>query len=171
MKEGMKEPPSVPQGGTGTNGHSELSHEALKAWVNSLFGRQRAWSYEEEHLLSEIAPVSKEDRALLSWGYTLPKDKDGWALVDGSPITKPKQNLVALLREFSSEIDKWRAARAGGSDDRDEVAMAAVEEWTDERCQAFRELFPDVPISCRFNLLTEDVQRQIDNHAKEAVAA
>src|SRR5262249_16741177 len=38
-------PPSVPQRGTGTNEHREFSIKELQQWMNSLFDRQRQWSY------------------------------------------------------------------------------------------------------------------------------
>lgn len=169
MKEGKKEPPSVPQGGTGMNGHGKFSIEEAKQWMSKLFGRERHWSYEELHLLSDLGLIAKNDRALLSWAYTLPRDNEGWALVDGKRASKPKQNLIGLLREFSSEIDKWRSVRSNGSAGEQESAKA--QEWTDERMRVFRELFPDAPIQCRFDLLGEDVQRQIDERIKEQVAA
>lgn len=107
----VEEPSTVSQRETGANGHKELSHDDLKKWMNTLFGRQRAWSYEEEQLLSMLAPIAKEDRALLSWAYTLPRDSEGWVLINGKRSSKPKQSLILLLREFSSEIDKWHSAR------------------------------------------------------------
>ena len=36
----IKEPSSISQREIGTNGHRELSHDDLKQWVNTLFGRQ-----------------------------------------------------------------------------------------------------------------------------------
>jgi hypothetical protein len=163
-KERRKEPPTAPQGGTETNCHKELSLEELKEWMSKLFGRERAWSYEELQLLSGIAPVEKNDRALLSWAYTLPRDNEGWALVRGKRASKPKQNLIGLLREFSSEIDKWRGVRTNGS--LPEPEAPRIEDWTDDRRQVFREMFPDVPIARRFNLLAEDLQRQIDKEVR-----
>jgi hypothetical protein len=145
-----------------------VSFDELKAWVNSLFGRQVQWSYEEQQLLAGLMPISKEARALLSWGYKLPRDAKGWALVNGEPVTKPKQSALMLLREFASEIDKWMSVRRAGSDEDDEDLVRALDPpaWTDERRQAFRELFPDTPITCQFNLLAQDVQRQIDKHVR-----
>jgi len=99
-------PPPVPQRGTTGDDFS-----AEKKWINSLFGRRRAWSCEEDHLLRELLPIDKADRALLSWAYMLPRNAEGWALLNGERTSKPKQSLVALLREFASEIDKWRSVR------------------------------------------------------------
>lgn len=157
----QKEPPSVPQGGTGTNGHRELSIPDLQSWISKLFGRERAWSYEETHLLSDIAPVSKKDRALLSWAYSLPRDDEGWALVSGKRASKPKQNIIGLLREFASEIDKWRSVRANSGED-DEPRQITLPSWTDERERVFHELFPGVQIFDPFHLIAEDLQRKID---------
>jgi hypothetical protein len=99
-------PPTVPQRGDKTD-----DFVAKTEWLNKLFCRKRDWSYEETQLLAALLPISREDRALLSWAYTLPRDSKGWALIDGVRASKPKQSLVALLREFSSEIDKWRSVR------------------------------------------------------------
>jgi predicted phage replisome organizer len=160
----VEEPPSVPQGGTNANGHKELSIEDLKAWMNTLFGRQRAWSYEEGRLLTEAAPILKEDRALISWAYKLPRDNEGWALVDGKRASKPKQSVLLLLQAFSSEIDKWRSVRRNGN--KAQPKPPKVEDWTDERMRVFREMFPNTPISCPFNLLGEDLQRGIDERVR-----
>jgi hypothetical protein len=108
----QKYPPSSPQGGDG--GEPEFSIEDAKRWLNSFFpGRQREhWSREELGLLTdEVLPVTKADRALLSWAYKLPRNKEGWAVVQDRQLSKPKQSLLLLLREFRSEIDKWRTVR------------------------------------------------------------
>jgi hypothetical protein len=44
----------------------------------------------------------------------LPRDTEGWTLVDSQRTSKLKQSLIVLLREFSSEIDKWRMVRSRG---------------------------------------------------------
>ena len=103
----IKEPPTVPQWGTGVN-----DFNATKQWLNTLFGRKRPWLYEEEQLLATLLPIDGEERELLCWGYALPRDSKGWALVNGKRATKPKENIVTLLRKFPSEIDKWRSMRA-----------------------------------------------------------
>jgi hypothetical protein len=106
-KESYKEsPPAVPQRGTSVD-----EFNLAKEWMNKLFGRNRAWSYEEDEVLASLLPISRDDRALLSWAYGLPRDLEGWALVDGERTSKPKQGLLALLRHFPSEIDKWRGVR------------------------------------------------------------
>jgi hypothetical protein len=88
-----------------------MDFKELQQWMNSLFGRQRAWSYEEAEGLSRLLPISKEDRALLSWAYTLPRDSEGWPLIKGNRASKPKHSVLLLVREFGSEIDKWQSAR------------------------------------------------------------
>jgi predicted phage replisome organizer len=98
----IEEPPTVPHGGTGVN-----DFNATKELLNKLFRRQLAWSEDEDRLLKALLPISRDDRALISWAYTLPRDSEGWALIDGEHTSKPKQSLLGLLREFSSEIHKW----------------------------------------------------------------
>jgi len=134
-----------------------------KEWINSLFGRQRAWSDDELQLVTEILPIDKDDRALLSWAYTLPRDAEGWSLVDGVRANKPKSNLIGLLREFSSEIDKWRGVkgrgRSGGKKNNgaDELLPA---EWV----SAIKELYGDaVPIP--------RLKSQIASSAREEIEA
>jgi hypothetical protein len=39
-------------------------------------GDRKGWSYEEQQLLSRLLPIPKPDRALLSWAYMLPRDKE-----------------------------------------------------------------------------------------------
>ena len=47
--------------------------------------------------------------------YKLPRDNEGWALMNGKRASKPKQSVLLLLQAFSSEIDKWRSVRRAGS--------------------------------------------------------
>jgi hypothetical protein len=156
----IKEPPSVPQRGT----ERGLGIDDLKAWINTLFGRQGAWSYEETQLLSELLPISKEDRGLLSWAYKLPRDNEGWALVDHKRSSKPKQNLISLLREFSSEIDKWRSVRSNHDAP---LESAPTDEWTPDRRAAFERLFSTADPG-PFYLLGSDIRRRIDAEVKES---
>src|SRR5262249_2025853 len=103
-KEGKKEPPTVPQRGTSTD-----EFNLAKEWLNKLFGRKRAWSREEDHLLLGLLPISPEERALLSWGYGLPSDPAGWVYMRDIRLTRRKKHLLTFLREFASEVDKWRS--------------------------------------------------------------
>jgi predicted phage replisome organizer len=162
-------PPTVPQGTEMCNGQhlqgetedrtekerhdKETDFDDAKRWVNSLFGRQRAWSYEEDELLSRLLPISKEDRALLSWAYALPRDFDGWALVDGERGSKPKHSILLLLREFGSEIDKWRSVRARGDD---------LDEWTRELLNAAKIEFPGRKFPGLFGLVPLGDRRRIE---------
>jgi len=86
-------PPVVPQRGT-----SREDFIKAKEWLNKLFGRKLAWSHKEDQLLSALLPITLEERTLLSWAYTLPRNAEGWVLVDGHRTSKPKRSLVALLR-------------------------------------------------------------------------
>jgi hypothetical protein len=160
----VEEPSIISQGEIGTNGHRELSHDDLKKWLNTHFGRQRAWSYEEENLLAGLAPIAKGDRALLSWAYKLSRDSDGWVLIDGKRASKPKQSLIQLLREFSSEIDKWRSARRNGR--AREPEAPEIETWSHERMLVFRQMFPGASAPSRFDLLGEDLQRRINERVR-----
>jgi hypothetical protein len=107
-----EEPPIVPQEGDDIQTPLNFSFEEAMAWINSLFGRQKEWSGEEKQLLRKWLPIAPEDRALLSWAYTLPTNAEGWVVVDGVQLSKRKQNCLKLLREFPSEIEKWHTVRA-----------------------------------------------------------
>ena len=148
-------PPTVPQRGTGADDLRVNASEA-KEWLNELFGRKRAWSYEEDSLLSTLLPISREDRELIQWGYSLRRDSEGWALINGKRITKPKQSLLMLLREFSSELDKWQSARMNGN------GAKRGDGWTPERKKAAREEFPEATFPAKFEKLPVAYQCRID---------
>jgi hypothetical protein len=189
-KEGMKEPsfgsqrepetdfhrdPSLkreeetPQIPNETEFLSDQNFDRARQWINSLFGRQRPWAYEEMELLSSLLPISREDRALLSWAYTLPRDAEGWAIVDGDKLSKPKQSSLVLLREFSGEVDKWKSVRAN-LNGAEEFEAPQGDGWTEERKQVCREDFPSFETwPERFDLVPIDMQRQIDRRARELV--
>jgi predicted phage replisome organizer len=111
-------PPIVPQRGTD---ECSLNFLEAKQWLSELFGRKTLrWirgrrrdclSVKEKEVLVHLPPISREDRDLIQWGYSLPRDSEGWALVNGRRVTKPKQSLFVLLCEFSSEVDKWRSVQ------------------------------------------------------------
>ena len=88
-----------------------LDVSEAKQGLSDLFGRQRAWSDEEQKLFEKLMPITKIDLWLLRWAYLLDRNEKGWAVVDDTRLNKPKHNLIALLREFPSEVDKWRASR------------------------------------------------------------
>jgi predicted phage replisome organizer len=133
-------PPTVPQGTV------ENDFNAMKEWLNKLFGRKRSWSCDEDQLLSSLLPISREDRALLSWAYALPRDSEGWALIDDERTSKPKQSLVTLLRDFPSELDKWRPFRRNAND-RDESAKIKDAKIPPEWVAVAKQLYgPDAPL-------------------------
>jgi hypothetical protein len=156
-KESTETPYSPPEGD-----HTRRSFEVeqAKEWVNSLFTprRKMAWSYEEEQLLSELLPIDPELRALLSWAYSLPRDDEGWALFGDQQLNKPKTNCIRLLREFGSEVEKWRMARAAlnGALNEDDDG------WTMERMALRDELFPGTEWPEQFRQLSVDVQRRFN---------
>lgn len=141
-----------------------ISFEETKSWLNSLFGRHKPWSSEENSLLRKLLPISKEVRALLSWGYTLVRDAEGWAILDGKKLTKPKQNLLALLRGFSGEIEKWHSVRANLHG----VQPDPVDDgWTEERLTACKMGFPKAVFAGPFNWLPVEYQGRIDARVKQ----
>ena len=145
-----------------------------KIWLSKLFGRsplkwirgrKRGWSDEEKSLLVGLLPISREDQELIQWGYSLSRDLEGFALIDGKRVTKPKQSLVALLRDFSSELDKWRSARmnANGAEDDLDRQGPASDGWTPARKQAaFEEFGEDVTFATPFHQLLVEYRRRID---------
>jgi hypothetical protein len=157
--ERKKEPPSVPQRGTERNGHQSV--DEAKAWINSFFGRQREWSYEETRLLSELMPISKEDRALLSWAYMLPRDREGWVIHNGTRLSKRKESVLLLLEQFGSEIDKWRGKKQGLIQ---RVTKPVDDEPIPEQwATTMRELYgPEICIPRTKNLLAPSVRQEIE---------
>jgi hypothetical protein len=169
-KERKKEPSMVPHGGMERNAHvpADMNLEKTKQWLNSLFGRQVAWSYEEDYLLSECYPIAAKDRALLSWAYTAPVDTDGWVTIEGQRLSKRKQSILTLLRELPAEIDKWKGMRAQLNED-DWSPEPSGNGWTAERLQARQERFPEANWPERFDEVPIDVQRVIDRRAEQLV--
>lgn len=163
----MNEPPSVPQRGTERNGKMTL--DEAKAWINSLFGRQREWSYEETRLLSELLPISKEDRALLSWAYTLPKDREDWVTHKGIRLSKCKESVLLLLEQFSSELDKWRAKKASLASSRNKVA-SKEDPIPPEWAAAMKKMYgPDIGIPRFKSHLAPSVREDIEFALKTGI--
>src|SRR5712692_10513247 len=147
-----------------------LNFQKPKIWLSKLFGRsplkwirgrKRGWSDEEKSLLVGLLPISREDQELIQWGYSLSRDSEGWTLINHKRITKPKQSLLALLREFSSELDKWRSARtnAGAKGD----LKPESDGWTPARKHAGYEEFGEtVTFPPRFDQLPVEYQHRID---------
>jgi hypothetical protein len=141
-----------------------------KLWLNELFGRKRAWSEEEDDLLAKLLPISRDDQELIQWGYLLRQDSEGWALVNGERRSKPKQGLVVLLREFSSEIDKWRTVRGHSHPPKRESPR---ENWPAGAKDAAVQLYGEsVPLPTRYDQLSGSIQREIADFlaAKEKAA-
>jgi predicted phage replisome organizer len=164
-KESKELPPTVPQRGTDADLIADASE--AKDWLNELFGRNRPWSDDEDELLAKLLPIGRADIELIKWGYSLSRDSEGWALIDGKRITKPKQGLLALLREFSSELDKWRSARKtiglnGLHDDIDDLSPEP-DGWSAKRKQAAYEEFGEgVMYTTPFGKLPVEYQNRID---------
>jgi hypothetical protein len=116
-------------------------------------------------LLSELLPIDKSDLELLWWAYTLPRDAEGWVLVDGERTSKPKQSLVTLLREFSSELDKWRSVRSN-ADSEERTKYRGDHGWTVQRREAAFAEFPDAILPPKFGDLPVEYQRRIDERVK-----
>jgi hypothetical protein len=161
----VQNPPVVPPRGDRTR--KSLTFEEAKAWVDALFGgRKMAWSYEEMHLLEKLLPIDPEVRAMLSWGYTLPRDEQGWALVNGEQVNKPKTSCIRFLREFGSEAEKWRVTRSTLNGEMGEEEES--DGWTNERVELRDELFPDATQwPDRFRDLPVDVQRRFNEVVNE----
>lgn len=188
-KEGKKEPPIVPQRGTSENGQEKgrqpapdrhpkdteepLQYAEAETWLNGLFGRKKAWQAKELHALAEVLPIARDHQRLLAWGYSLERDGDGWAVYEGTRLTKPKQSLTALLEDFNGEIDKWTAARKqaglnGLFDHHDQPKPEAADGWTPARRQAFVTKFgDDRQFPENFSELGASACRQIDELASK----
>ncbi len=165
-KERKKEPSSVSQRETGGEC---MNIEQTEKWISSLFGRQRAWSYEEKRLLTDLLPISKPDRALLSWAYTLPRDIEGWVLVNGQRASKPKDSVIALLREFSSEVDKWLGKRSGGVQKKHGAATEDL--LSDEWASAIKKLYgPDCPVPRLKSQVAPSAREEIEAAIREETA-
>ena len=90
------------------NGEEEegLQYAEAKLWLNNLFQNQMPWSYEEDHLLSELVPIPRAVQKLMDWAHRLPPEH---------PIhemTFLRQKRVSLLRDFGGEADKIKKIRA-----------------------------------------------------------
>jgi predicted phage replisome organizer len=158
--------PTVPKG----TDADVLGFDETKQWLNDLFGRKRAWSDEEDALLAKLLPISQSDRALLQWAYSLNRDSEGWALVDRERVSKPKHSLIVLLREFSSEIDKWRSVGKHGEEQ--ESDRAPVPAWNEQRQEAAYALYGEgVNFAHPFHLVAQSVRREIDDRVAELAQA
>ena len=164
-----------PHLGRDTPSDGGMSFEDAQKWLNSLFPKRerKHWGYEEKRLLSELLPIPKDDRALLSWAYKLPCDKAGWAIAQDKQQSKPKQSLIALLREFYSELDKWRSVRRNLSG----VAFATPDvplppEWIAAGVRIFGPYWDPPP---NMRLLSksdeQDIKQELEREKHESAAA
>lgn len=158
-------PPSPPAGPVKEKGNSNFAE--AKLFFNKLFERNRHWTYEEEHLLSDALPITQEDYDLLNWAYSLPRDADGWAIDDESRrVMRTKESLIQLLREFPSELDKCRSAQKKC------VATQPEEEEPDGwgggyREAAYAEFGPEAVLPPLFRNLPGDLQRRVMERRKK----
>lgn len=148
----IEEPPTVPPGGTGADALD------VKQALNDLFGRRRDWSEEEDTLLAKILPVTREDLELLRWGYALDRDSDGWTVCQGKRLTKPKQSVITLLRDFPAELDKWTSAKTQIEPD---TAHSRADDWPSGAKKIAAALYPDASLPEQFRQLPRDVQDEI----------
>ena len=81
---------------------------------------------------------------------------------DDIRLSKPKHNLIGLLREFGSELDKWRAARK-----QTDLSLTFEEEETKEPPEPSRwrefcrwRYMPDCVLPDSFWQLPDDIQEE-----------
>jgi hypothetical protein len=114
-------------------------------------------------------PISKDDRALLSWAYTLPQDREGWVTHHGTRLSKRKESVLLLLQDFTSELDKWRGKKQGLAVRRS--SLPVEEPISPEWAAVMRRIYgPDIAIPRSKNQLAPSVREQIEA-AINAVAA
>jgi len=117
-RERKKESPIIPLKGDETvssNGCQQSRADTMHypeavIWLNSLFpGCKKFLDQEEMQLLNEILPLPRKSADLMSCAYGLSRAPDGCAAYDGPDGAKVRlqPNRLALLREFSSEIERW----------------------------------------------------------------
>lgn len=108
-------PPTVPQGGQQLP--ESLDFGMAKLFLHDLFGREkRAWSSEEDHLLSDHVPISRDDAELMALWFRLPLDHPVFQ------VTKAKHELTTFLRDFNGELDKMHRYRSMFAPDKNNVA-------------------------------------------------
>src|SRR5262249_43219234 len=115
-----------------------------------------------------LLPISPVDRKAIEWGYSRPRDSEGWAISCGERTSKPKQSVLALLSEFSSEVDKWQTVRRNG--EYEDEPLKQHEPWTAERWRAANELYPHgtgLGWPSAFGLLESCYQEEIDALVKK----
>lgn len=161
-----REPPTIPQGGIAADRPSTPfpeQFEQAQSWLNELFHRKRAWSAEEMHLLSQLLPIAKEDRALLTWAYRLPRSHKFFE------HTKLKQEVTTLLREFNGEIDKIKSVRKTiglpATIEQKGPALRVVDDWPKNGREAAFAIFgEEIKFPPSYMDLPEDARKKIEAH-------
>jgi hypothetical protein len=195
-KKERRNPPTVPQGGTEETGQEQggegapdghlagtertpvahsmdtegaLQYAEAERWLNSLFpGCAKKFSGEEMHLLSEVLPIDHATVGLLTWAYTLERDKEGWAIYDRARTNKPKHSRLTLLREFDAECQKWRTVRHQlGLNGKYDTTKAAPEQWTAAERATAKEIFGNDVDLPRFK---KDAPSSVRSQIEEAAA-
>jgi len=155
-----------------SGGESNFGIDQARGWFNSLFGYQKTWSYEEDRLLSTLIPISKEERALISWAYKiLPRDREGWALYQGYRLSRPKQSLLPLLEEFRNEVQKWHSVKANLNGANNHAEMPTREVLPTRWVSAMRKLYgEDAKIPSEKKFLPPSVVAEIEQELKHEQA-
>lgn len=153
-------PPTVPQGGQ----EGEIGFDEGKQLLNQLFGRKkRTWSCEEDQLLSQAVPISREDWLLIKTWFGLPLDH---AVFE---VTKRKHELTTFLRDFNGELDKIRqhASLFRGRLDAAHGKKKEPEKWR----EFFRWKYPECRLPNFFNQLYQTQRDEYHRDFQTFVAA
>jgi hypothetical protein len=155
----QKVPPTVPQGG---QLEESLDFEAAKQFFHGLFGRSRAWSYEEDQLLHALGSIRRSDAELLRIWFSLPAEHPVFEK------TKRKHNLLTLLREFNAELDKARAHENLFRHKKNGAAKKEPPRWRD----FFKWQYgPDIRLELTFEELDQDQKDEYERGFQTFVEA
>lgn len=153
-------PFSLPQG---EEGDGQIGFEAAKQLLNELFGRKkRAWSFEENELLSQAIPISREDWSLIAAWFRLPLDHPVFE------VTKRKQELTTFLRDFNGEIDKIRRHSSLFAPRIAPAEKKSPEKWREFFLNKYGE---DCVLPPRFDQLPVDQRREYERESEVFLAA
>jgi hypothetical protein len=99
-------PPIVPRRGT-----EKEDVTTVKEWLNKMFRHKRSWSFEEDQLLSQLLPITCDDRNLLSCGMLpirwIPVIEQ---LCRSVPISRLKNQFAeSMLNEIEAAVGTDRA--------------------------------------------------------------
>lgn len=152
-------PPAVPQGGQLAE---SLDFGAAKQFFHELFGRSRAWSYEEDQLLHDLGGIRRQDAELLRVWFSLPADHPVFEK------TKRKHNLLTLLREFNAELDKARAHENLFRHKKNGAVKKEPERWRD----FFKWQYgPEIHLPAAFDALDQDQKDEYERGFQTFVEA